>query len=926
MLRLILSLLLLLITATTVQAEESCLDCHKEKDPVTLADGTEKVIYTDENILAASPHADVKCGDCHRGAARESDEPSPLDIDIGKPTHPAKLGDVSCAACHRDQKFEHHKSAHGAAERRNDPVAPTCKSCHGAHDVNRASDPASLSHRVNAPRLCGGCHKPHGKVRAGKPLTDKQAADNIPMRIHGPALFERGLLAAATCTDCHSAHMPLSAAESASSVSPKNIRETCEKCHTKAVTAHKDFLDISKWKSGALPACGACHPPHTAPMTIPTEIDKKNDSCLICHNPTGVARLKEKGAQAPLIDPDVYKTSVHAAAPCVGCHPAIDKSHTRPDVDAPVATCDRCHDAFGKAWKGGAHAAAQAKGVANAPGCPDCHGTHGILHNEEPAAKTFRTNIPKLCADCHGPHAKDNVGGDPKQTYIDYAASEHGHAVMAQGSMVAAVCVDCHDSHGILPKDDPASRVYRTNITATCGQCHRRSYLDYTEGAHNIAQEQEGKRRPACDDCHAPHKMIGVDKPDFVDAVTEQCAACHEKLSTTYGETMHGKAHLLGYDKVATCDDCHGAHTILPATDPRSTIHPDNILATCKKCHPKAPEGFVGYITHADYTDPESDPQLHYVYLFMTSLLFGVFSFFGLHTALWIPRSMVTVIQYGFPKPKGSGRYIRRFDMASRLTHLMVVISFLLLAATGLSLKFAADPWAISLATVFGGVPGAGLVHRIAAVVTFGYFFFHLGKLAGRKKEKGESWRRFLTGPDSLLFNAHDIRDLFATLKWFLWLGPRPQYGRWTYWEKFDYFAVFWGVPVIGLSGLVLWFAEEATRFLPGWSINVAMIIHSDEALLAIGFIFLIHFFHTHLRPDAFPMDVSIFTGVTPEERYRHERSIEMKRMHEEGRLDKALQPAPSPTVRLLAYVVGGLFLGTGVVLMLLILWSLFVA
>ena len=85
--------------------------------------------------------------------------------------------------------------------------------------------------------------------------------------------------------------------------------------------------------------------------------------------------------------------------------------------------------------------------------------------------------------------------------------------------------------------------------------------------------------------------------------------------------------------------------------------------------------------------------------------------------------------------------------------------------------------------------------------------------------------------------------------------GRGPQYGRWTYWEKFDYFAVFWGIAVIGSTGLMLWFPEFFTRLLPGWLINVATIIHSDEALLATGFIFTVHFFNTHLRPEKFPMD-----------------------------------------------------------------------
>ena len=137
--------------------------------------------------------------------------------------------------------------------------------------------------------------------------------------------------------------------------------------------------------------------------------------------------------------------------------------------------------------------------------------------------------------------------------------------------------------------------------------------------------------------------------------------------------------------------------------------------------------------------------------------------------------------------------------------------------------------------------------------------------------------------------NGQDIKDFVATIKWFVGKGPKPEYGRWTYWEKFDYLAVFWGVAVIGFSGLVLWFPEYFTKVFPGWLINVAHIIHSDEALLAVGFIFTIHFFNTHLRPEAFPMDTVIFTGVVPFEHFKEDRPREYKHLKETGRLKKVL-------------------------------------
>jgi cytochrome b subunit of formate dehydrogenase len=174
------------------------------------------------------------------------------------------------------------------------------------------------------------------------------------------------------------------------------------------------------------------------------------------------------------------------------------------------------------------------------------------------------------------------------------------------------------------------------------------------------------------------------------------------------------------------------------------------------------------------------------------------------------------------------------------------------------------------------------------------------------------------------MFNKQDVKDFWNTLKWFIGLGPRPSYGRWTYWEKFDYFAVFWGVAIIGLSGLIQWFPEFFTLIFPGWLINVAQIIHSDEALLAVGFIFTIHFFNTHLRPEAFPIDTAIFTGVVPYEDYKHERPRELEELKRSGRLKKVLikRDKPNKWMRWIKGF-GFFFLTFGLTVVILIIYSM---
>jgi cytochrome b subunit of formate dehydrogenase len=163
-----------------------------------------------------------------------------------------------------------------------------------------------------------------------------------------------------------------------------------------------------------------------------------------------------------------------------------------------------------------------------------------------------------------------------------------------------------------------------------------------------------------------------------------------------------------------------------------------------------------------------------------------------------------------------------------------------------------------------------------------------------QKRSSGQTWKEYIFSRDSLMFNKNDGRELVASIKWFFGRGERPDYGRFTYWEKFDYFAVFWGMFIIGSTGLFLWFPEFFTTVLPGWLVNVATIIHSDEALLAVAFIFTIHFFNTHFRLDKFPMDPVIFTGRVPLEELKRDKPMEYERMKAEGKLQERLvDPLP---------------------------------
>jgi len=238
-----------------------------------------------------------------------------------------------------------------------------------------------------------------------------------------------------------------------------------------------------------------------------------------------------------------------------------------------------------------------------------------------------------------------------------------------------------------------------------------------------------------------------------------------------------------------------------------------------------------------------------------------------------------------------------RFTRKNRALHACMVVSFITLATTGMSLKFSYTGWAVVLSHLLGGFETAGFIHRTAALIMFGTFTTHLFDLNRMRKEKKRSWFSMVFSEDSMLPNGKDLREFIATMKWFLGMGERPQYGRWTYWEKFDYFAVFWGVFIIGSTGLTLWFPILATKVLPGSFINVATIIHSDEALLATGFIFTVHFFNTHLRPEKFPMDTTIFTGRMTVAELKRDKPREYQALVDSGRLEENMDLPHPPIV-----------------------------
>jgi cytochrome b subunit of formate dehydrogenase len=268
--------------------------------------------------------------------------------------------------------------------------------------------------------------------------------------------------------------------------------------------------------------------------------------------------------------------------------------------------------------------------------------------------------------------------------------------------------------------------------------------------------------------------------------------------------------------------------------------------------------------------------------------------------------------------------HYRRFDRVDRLLHGFLMFSFLGLAFTGLPLLFSHEEWAARLARFFGGFQTAGTIHRLCAVVMLGVFVTHLGRICQRLF--GQKDLSILWGPSSMVPQPRDFFEMVGHIRWFVGMGPQPKFDHFTYWEKFDYWAVFWGMGIIGGSGMLLWFPERFAYVVPGWVFNIATVIHGEEALLAVGFIFTIHFFNGHLRPEKFPMDSVIFTGRVTVEEMEEERPDELARLVKTDRVHELACVAAPPWVYRLGRTAGTVAVIFGLLMVAMILYALVAA
>jgi uncharacterized protein with PIN domain len=611
------------------QDSSDCLACHGEKGFAAERKGRTVSLYVSPKAFAGSIHGGLQCVNCH------------ADLEGRDLPHEAPLRRVDCGACHETEAKQHGASLHGRAVKRGDPLAPTCASCHGTHDIGPVNDLASPVSPLKVPFTCGKCHQEGTAVMRERTIHEDHILENYSESIHGEGLLKKGLVVAANCASCHTAHNILPHTDPASSIARGNIAKTCTKCHAEIEAVHRKVIRGELWEKEAhvLPACVDCHQPHKARRVYYTQ-GMADADCLKCHGERG---LRSKDGRALYVDEREHQQSKHAKVACSQCHSGVNVSFRRPcETITAKVDCGACHTEIAQQYARSRHGRLLLDGDPNAPSCTECHGTHGVLGRLQGSSPTFATNIPRLCARCHreGEKAAVRYKGPEHAIIESYTESIHGKGLLKSGLTVTATCTNCHTAHSVLPRTDPASSVNRANVPETCGRCHHGIQEEFEQSVHHQMVGKTDKELPVCDDCHSAHTIRRADADGFKLDIMQKCGRCHAEIAKTYFDTYHGKVSQLGYTKTAKCYDCHGAHDIREISDPLSHLSRTNVVATCQKCHPGATRRFAGYLTHATHHDPRKYPWLFWTFWGMTGLLVGTFVVSGTHTLLWLPRAL----------------------------------------------------------------------------------------------------------------------------------------------------------------------------------------------------------------------------------------------------------------------------------------------
>ncbi len=398
---------------------------------------------------------------------------------------------------------------------------------------------------------------------------------------------------------------------------------------------------------------------------------------------------------------------------------------------------------------------------------------------------------------------------------------------------------------------------------------------------------------PSGTDCHGIHTIKAPkDAGSSVAAghVKDTCGSCHEgvRLSKEFGvpggrvdsylASYHGMAGEVGSNTVANCSSCHGVHNILPSSDPHSTINHANLAKTCGQCHPGANDRFITTKVHLDPTS-KADVGSKIIGLIKKFYLWMIICVIGgmvLHNAIVFRRKL---IEHRIGQP----RILFRMSLGQRIQHLTLLVSFFTLVLTGFALRYP-QSW---LAMIFVHELVRSYIHRVAGIVLIGVSLFHVWYVT-----MNPEGRRLL---QDMLPDWKDVTDARDAFRYYLgYSSHRPMFGRFTYAEKMEYWALVWGMFVMASTGLMAWFKVGVGDRVPGWWVDVAITIHWYEAVLATLAIIVWHLYGVIYDPHSYPMNWSWFDGRMSIEQYEHEHPLDTLAIEKARNMEEDAEPARS--------------------------------
>jgi cytochrome b subunit of formate dehydrogenase len=659
---------------------------------------------------------------------------------------------------------------------------------------------------------------------------------------------------------------------------------------------------------------------HVAPETLGGSVHK-DMSCTDCH----VGFKADEVPHAPRIRP-VQCTECHSdpgaahafhpagargaasGTDCVACHGSHEvrgvKSAQSPFLPSRLpGTCGACHDTVVAQFRDSEHGRALAAGQPGSPDCLSCH-REPLTHGRDDGAH-LKIAQEKACVACHvdNPDVRAKMGPDAR-FIASYESSVHGRALLG-GNANAPTCIDCHGSHEMKRGVDPRARVSRGRTPETCSACHADVAGQYKRSVHGRALARGNADAPVCTDCHGEHTILRHDDPKAPVAAAnvsrQVCSPCHSSVTLsqkygiasdrfqTFSDSYHGLAVRGGALETANCASCHGAHDILPSSDPGSSVNRANLPETCGACHPGANERFAMGSVHVTMTRA-GEPLLWWIAAIYIVLIVATIGGMFAHNLLDFLRKSSRILRLrraGLAVHAHGSRLYVRMTLNERLQHASLLVSFLVLAITGFMLSFPDAWWVAGIRSVVPGVfEVRSLLHRIAAGVMTAASVYHLFYLALTRRG-----RQLLR---DLLPALRDAREAVANLRWLAWLSDRrPAFGRFGYAEKAEYWALVWGTIVMVATGLVMWFENTSIGMLTKLGWDVARTIHFYEAWLATLAILVWHVYFVVLNPDVYPMNLAWLTGKLSEAEMAEEHPAELAELQ-----DDTLPEEPRPEIK----------------------------